>query len=102
MSQKRQPEEGERPQWGGCSGGGQTDLVGSSTGEQHREALHVHRDPHPGSVQISAVHRRNLALLKKLRLYIVVDDDMEGNRGNMVRNKQTFPSGIKALADIPI
>uniref|UniRef100_A0ACD5X612 Uncharacterized protein n=1 Tax=Avena sativa TaxID=4498 RepID=A0ACD5X612_AVESA len=50
MSQKRQPEEGERPRWGGCSGaGGQADSGGSSSaphrpGEPKRQRVPALRE----------------------------------------------------------
>ncbi|KAF7068856.1 hypothetical protein CFC21_074570 [Triticum aestivum] len=100
MSQKRQPEEGERPRWGGCGGGGPAESGGSSSpGEPKRQRVPALREVITEVMRKSSIEKLFSSIEPLIRR--VVKEEIELALANhaamMTSPTYTVPSTSKNL-----
>ncbi|KAF7068857.1 hypothetical protein CFC21_074570 [Triticum aestivum] len=101
MSQKRQPEEGERPRWGGCGGGGPAESGGSSSpGEPKRQRVPALREVITEVMRKSSIEKLFSSIEPLIRR--VVKEEIElalANHAAMMTRSPTYtvPSTSKNL-----
>ncbi|XP_044985794.1 calmodulin-binding protein 60 A-like isoform X2 [Hordeum vulgare subsp. vulgare] len=101
MSQKRQPEEGERPRWGGCGGGVPAESGGtSSPGEPKRQRVPALREVITEVMRKSSIEKLFSSIEPLIRR--VVKEEIElalANHAAMMTRSPTYtvPSTSKNL-----
>ncbi|KAM3279591.1 hypothetical protein ACQJBY_046763 [Aegilops geniculata] len=100
MSQKRQPEEGERPRWGGCGGGPAESGGSSSPGEPKRQRVPALREVITEVMRKSSIEKLFSSIEPLIRR--VVKEEIElalANHAAMMTRSPTYtvPSTSKNL-----